>query len=181
MDKQRDIIAIIDLGSQYNQLIARRVRENKVFCQIVPPTITARKIKSILPKGIILSGGPASVGTEGAPVLPEGLFRFDRPVLGICYGMQLYVEHLGGRVDSAPTREFGRTPVTLDGDRHSEGLLADLPERGSVVWMSHNDAAVDLPAGGAITARTEGGVVAAVEVADDEFHGLQFHPEVSPT
>jgi len=172
-------LLVVDFGSQTTLLIARRVRELGVYCEVWPCT-DPRLEQAPGCLGVILSGGPASVGAEGAPVLPPGLFRFDRPVLGICYGMQLYVEHLGGRVEAAPTREFGRTPVNLEGAQ-SEGLLADLPERGSVVWMSHNDAAVDLPAGGEITARTEGGVVAAVEVADDEFHGLQFHPEVSHT
>ena len=171
-------ILVVDFGSQTTLLIARRVRELGVYCEVWPCT-DPRLSEAPQCLGVILSGGPASVGTHGAPTLPEGLFRFDRPVLGICYGMQLYVEHLGGQVDAAPTREFGRTPVTLVDEQ--EGVLADLPRSGSVVWMSHNDAAVALPSGGRVTARTEGGVTAAVEVADDEFHGLQFHPEVSHT
>ena len=171
-------ILVVDFGSQTTLLIARRVRELGVYCEVWPCT-DPRLSSAPECLGVILSGGPASVGTAGAPTLPAGLFRFDRPVLGICYGMQLYVEHLGGQVDSAPTREFGRTPLILDGAQDT--VLADLPERGAVVWMSHNDAAVALPSGGRITARTEGGLVAALEVADDDFHGLQFHPEVSHT
>ena len=179
MDELTRGILIVDFGSQTTLLIARRVRELGVYSEVWPCTDPRLKERAPRSLGVILSGGPASVGAAGAPTLPAALRDLDRPVLGICYGMQLYVEHLGGAVDAAPTREFGRTPIALQGDGGK--VLRGLPAAGSVVWMSHNDAAVAMPEGGAVTARTEGGVTAAVEVPRARFYGLQFHPEVSHT
>ena len=129
-------VVVLDFGSQYAQLIARRVREQHVYCEIVRHDITAERLREIAPKGIILSGGPSSVYEKGAPKCDAELFQLGIPVLGICYGMQLACESLGGKVESAPAREYGRAQIRVT-DAASE-LFADVP--GEIeVWMSHGD------------------------------------------
>src|SRR5262249_49933916 len=126
---------ILDFGSQYGQLIARRVREQKVFCQIVRHDITAGRVAELKPKGIIFSGGPASVYEKGAPKCDPALFQLDVPILGICYGMQLACQTMGGKVGSASSREFGRAVVNV---KEADGLFAGVPDE-TIVWMSHGD------------------------------------------
>ena len=128
-------VLVLDFGSQYAQLIARRVREQNVYCEIVRHNITAERLKELAPIGIILSGGPASVYEDGAPKCDPGLFDLGIPVLGICYGMQLVCEALGGKVDSAPAREYGRAECTV---ADAEGLFAGVNSQ-TQVWMSHGD------------------------------------------
>src|SRR5690349_15391151 len=128
-------ILVLDFGSQYAQLIARRVREQNVYCEIVRHDITPARVREIAPKGLILSGGPSSVYETGAPHCDNGLFDLGLPVLGICYGMQIACEALGGRVQSAPAREYGRTNLHVKANAE---LFADVPA-DSTVWMSHGD------------------------------------------
>jgi len=170
-------ILIIDYGSQYNQLIARRVREQHVFCTIEPPTITAAEIRARRPKGIILSGGPASVYAKGAPRVDPAVFALGIPVLGICYGMQLMAHMLGGKVASAGHREYGRTMLTVG---RAEPLLAHLP-RTSTVWMSHGDKVTALPRGFVRIARSVNCELAGMADLRRGFHAVQFHPEVRHT
>ena len=179
-DLERGVL-IIDFGSQTTLLIARRVRELGVYSEVWPCTDPRLAEPGGVPAciGIILSGGPASVGGEGAPRLARSLLDGGRPVLGICYGMQLIAEHMGGRVSQAQVREFGRTPITVDAA--STVLLRDLPAEGAVVWMSHSDAVVGEPAGVRVTARSAAGTVAAVEMPDERIFAVQFHPEVTHT
>src|SRR5439155_15453436 len=142
-------VLVVDLGAQYAQLIARRVRECHVYSEIVPHDLTAAEIVSRRPAGLILSGGPASVYEEGAPELDPGVFSLGVPVLGICYGHQLMARALGGEVAATGRREYGGTAVAVDG---SGSLLQDLPERDTV-WMSHGDAVVRAPGGVRVAAR----------------------------
>ncbi|MCX7005481.1 MAG: gamma-glutamyl-gamma-aminobutyrate hydrolase family protein, partial [bacterium] len=134
-------IIILDYGSQYNQLIARRVRELQVFCTIEPPTLSAAAVRARKPRGIILSGSPASVYAPGAPGIDPEIFQLGIPVLGICYGMQLMTHVLGGQVRSAGKREYGRCPLVVG---RAMPLLAGVPKR-SIVWMSHGDKVITLP------------------------------------
>ena len=128
-----DYIAILDYGSQYTQLIARRIREQKVYCEILPPTIASTQLLAKHPSGIILSGGPASVYTNGAPKAQKGLFETGIPTLGICYGMQLMAHELNGKVQKGTRREYGRTPIRI---LESNLLFQDMPKE-IIVWMSH--------------------------------------------
>jgi len=176
-------VVVLDFGSQYAQLIARRVREQQVYCEIVRHDITAARLREIAPKGIILSGGPKSVYEPGAPKCDAELFRLGVPVLGICYGMQLACESLGGKVESAPAREYGRahirvTPPTA-GDRANE-LFADMPEEMEV-WMSHGDQVSRVAGDFTPLAATGTCPIAAVRHAELPIFGLQFHPEVTHT
>jgi GMP synthase (glutamine-hydrolysing) len=171
------MILIIDFGSQYNQLIARRVRELHVYCQIEPPDIAISRIRSIAPEGIILSGGPASIYEEDSPKVDSQIFELGIPVLGICYGMQYMIHALGGTVESAAKREYGLAELkVLD----SNNLFYDIKDV-TPCWMSHGDSASQLPEGFKITASTENTAAAAVENPEEKLHGLQFHPEVSHT
>jgi len=170
-------VLVLDFGSQYAQLIARRVREHEVYCEIVRHDISAARIRELAPRGIILSGGPASVYEAGAPQCDPGLFRLGIPVLGICYGMQLACASLGGRVGRATAREYGRTPCTLLGD---DPLLAGFPPR-TEVWMSHGDQVDDVSADFVALARTPTCGLAAVRHTTLPVYGLQFHPEVTHT
>ena len=129
---------VLDFGSQYAQLIARRVREQHVYCEIVRHDITAARVRELAPKGLILSGGPASVYADGAPQCDPAIFDLGIPVLGICYGMQLMCQALGGRVQSHPVREFGRAHCTIDDGSEAADLFAGVPARPQV-WMSHGD------------------------------------------
>ncbi len=168
-------ILIFDFGSQYGQLIARRVREHQVFCQIVRHDLSAERVRELAPAGIILSGGPASVYDPGAPGCDPGLFDLGIPVLGICYGMQLACQVLGGKVSPAPSREFGRAHLKIDAQ---DGLFANVPDE-SIVWMSHGDQVHFVDESFLPLAATETCPFAAVRHRDRPVFGLQFHPEVS--
>jgi GMP synthase (glutamine-hydrolysing) len=170
-------IAIIDFGSQVTQLIARRVREANVYSEILPHTVTSAQIEALAPKGIILSGGPASVYERGAPKLPPFLRMTPYPMLGICYGMQLLAHELGGRVVKSAKREYG--PAVLH--RVGKSLLLDGVPASSRVWMSHGDSVLKLPAGFARIGRTTNCPAAAMEHAGRRIHAVQFHPEVMHT
>jgi GMP synthase (glutamine-hydrolysing) len=177
MKRPHDTIIIIDLGSQYNQLIARRVRENNVFCQIFPPTISASRIKSILPKGIILSGGPASVCEKGSPLIDKKIFLLGIPVFGICYGMQLMARAMGGEVAHSRKREYGRADLIID---KKSSLFKNLPKKIRS-WMSHSDQIRRLPKGFKRIAHTANTRIAAMSDASRNLYGVQFHPEVAHT
>lgn len=170
-------ILVVDFGAQYVQLIARRVREQHVHSIIVPPTITAAEVRAHHAVGLILSGGPASVYAPGAPKLTENLLDLGLPTLGICYGMQLGCQMLGGRVNAATAREFGRTRLTVNS---SEPLVAHIPPN-SIVWMSHGDIVDRLSDDFVELARTENCPFAAVKHKTRPFYGVQFHPEVTHT
>ena len=171
------MILIIDFGSQYNQLIARRVRELHVYCQIEAPNIEISRIRSLAPEGIILSGGPASIYEKHSPKVDSGVFDLGIPVLGICYGMQYMIHTLGGKVESAAKREYGLAELSvLDQAGVFNGVRAVTP-----CWMSHGDSATGLPTGFKITASTENTAAAAVENPDRRLYGFQFHPEVAHT
>ena len=171
-------ILIIDFGGQYDQLIARRVRECCVFSELYNhDNIDIEKIRGIDPKGIIFTGGPQSAYGENAPTVDEEIFRLGIPILGICYGAQLMAYRLGGEINSAPTSEYGRTEVTID-DR--EGLLRTADDV-NVCWMSHTDYISRPPEGFAVTAHTEDCPVAGMEDRKRRFYAVQFHPEVEHT
>lgn len=168
---------MLDFGSQYAQLIARRVREQNVYCQIVRHDLPASRIRELAPRGIILSGGPASVYDPGAPRCDPELFDLGIPVLGICYGMQLACQVLGGKVERAPSREFGRASCRI---RDAHGLMAGLPESMDV-WMSHGDQVSSVGDLFVPLAETDTCPFAAVRHRSLNFFGLQFHPEVTHT
>ena len=171
------MILIIDFGSQYNQLIARRVREHQVYCQIEPPDLSIEKIRELKPEGIILSGGPASIYEKRSPRADKGIFGLGIPVLGICYGLQFMVDALGGEVIRSNKREYGFAELSV---KKAGALFAGV-EKTTRCWMSHGDQIGRLPAGFKITASTENTEVAAAEDAKRRFYGLQFHPEVVHT
>jgi len=173
------LILIIDFGSQYNQLIARRVRELEVYCQIEPPEITLEAIKALQPEGIILSGGPASIYEPNSPRVDKGIFDLGIPVLGICYGLQYMIDCLGGRVIRSAKREYGFAELHI-ARRDGGGIFAGVSEE-TRCWMSHGDTIDTLPEGFAITASTANTRVAAVEDGKRRLYGLQFHPEVVHT
>jgi len=170
-------VLVLDFGSQYAQLIARRVRENNVYCEIVRHDIAVEQIKKHNPRGLILSGGPNSVYEKGAPQCDPGLFKLGVPVLGICYGMQLACHTLGGKVDSAPAREYGRARVHVE---QSADLFAGVPEHIDV-WMSHGDQVSRVSDDFVGLARTSTCPIAAVKHKELPVYGLQFHPEVTHT
>lgn len=177
-DGAREVIAVLDFGSQYSQLIARRVRESRVYSQLVPYDITLDELARLNPRGLILSGGPASVYEPGAPQLRPEVLNAGWPILGICYGMQLLAHQLGGKVGAASQREYGPARLqTLDADAP---LLAGLgPELD--VWMSHGDRIVEMPEGFQALAYTANAPVAAMGDPRRRLYGLQFHPEVVHT
>jgi GMP synthase (glutamine-hydrolysing) len=172
-----DTVWVVDFGAQYAQLIARRVREARVYSEIVPHTVTAAAIMERRPAALILSGGPASVHVEGAPRLDPPIYDLGVPVLGICYGAQLIAQQLGGVVARTGRGEYGRTGLTVSG---RSPLFADLPAEQSV-WMSHFDSIQTAPPGFASTASTAEVPVAALESTDRRIYGVQFHPEVAHT
>jgi GMP synthase (glutamine-hydrolysing) len=171
-------VLILDFGSQYTQLIARRIRELNVYCEIHPFNTPPEEFSDHPPKGIILSGGPKSVYDEDAPVLNLDYFNFNQPVLGICYGLQSLAHNLvPGSVEKAEKREFGRAKLIVDDD---SGLLKNV-QNNSVVWMSHGDHIHDLPEQYKVIAHTSNAPVAAVRHKEKEIYGVQFHPEVVHT
>jgi len=174
---EHETIVILDFGSQVTQLIARRVRELNVYCEIHPFSVPVDEIRALDPKGIILSGGPNSVYDSGAPTLDAELFKLGVPTLGICYGMQLAALLLGGEVENSPRREYGHAVVDVDG---SSELFRGL-EREQKVWMSHGDSITRLPPGFSAIASTENCPYAAVSDGSGRFFGVQFHPEVIHT
>lgn len=180
-----DWIAILDFGSQYTQLIARRVRELNVYCEILRCDISVEELAARSPSGIILSGGPASVYEKNSPSCDPGLFRMGLPVLGICYGMQLMAHQLGGRVEGGATREFGYAEVRARGHtRLLEGLQDHINVEGHGllrVWMSHGDKVAQLPGGFILMASTDACPIAGMADKARRFYGLQFHPEVTHT
>jgi GMP synthase (glutamine-hydrolysing) len=170
-------VLVLDFGAQYVQLIARRVREQNVYCEIVRHDITPNRVREIAPKGLILSGGPASVYESGAPHCDPGLFQLGIPVLGICYGMQLVCEALGGQVQNAPAREFGRAQCTVV---TTDGLFSGVPEQ-TEVWMSHGDQVTSVSDDFVPLARTATCPLTAVKHKRLPIYGVQFHPEVTHT
>ena len=171
------MIIIIDFGSQFNQLIARRVRECRVYCQIEPPTVTADQIRSWAPEGMILSGGPSSIYEKDSPRVDAGIFDLGIPVLGICYGMHFMVDTLGGKVKKADKREYGFASLTA---RQQKGLFSGIGKE-TVTWMSHGDSIDGLPKGFSVSASTANTKVAAMANIRKKFFGVQFHPEVAHT
>ncbi len=172
-------ILILDFGSQTTQLIARRIREQKVYCEIHPFSTSLDKIKEMQPTGIVLSGGPASVYDDDAPLSDAALFELGVPVLGICYGAQLMIQQLGGSVEKATKREFGKADLSVLG---TEGLFAGLEtEMHHQVWMSHGDRVEVLPEGFVATAKSDNSPFAALRHEKMPFYAVQFHPEVAHT
>jgi GMP synthase (glutamine-hydrolysing) len=167
-------IAILDFGSQYAQLIARRVREAHVYCELFPWDASSQKVLALQPKGFILSGGPASVYADGAPTLPDYIIESGLPIFGICYGMQLLVHTLGGKVNPSAEREYGQAEI----QPLIPGTMLDVL---SIVWMSHGDRVTEMPEGFIALAKTGNSPFAAVGDLDRKYFAVQFHPEVHHT
>ena len=184
LDLHSQRILILDFGSQYTQLIARRVREIGVYCEIHPYTVSEEFIQKFAPKGIILSGGPESVLEEGTPRAPELVFTLGCPVLGICYGMQTMAQQLGGSVAAGSKREFGYAEVELSSPGQLlQGIKDKTKAKHPVldVWMSHGDHVSQPPAHFSVLASTKDCPVVAMGDDERRFYGLQFHPEVTHT
>lgn len=175
--KQDELILVLDFGSQYTQLIARRIREIGVYSEIVPFTITADEIQEIKPKGIILSGGPASVYAQNSPLPDNKIFNLQIPILGICYGLQLICSMLGGKIKPAKIREYGKAEMFLD----SNSILFSGLKEKIYVWMSHSDVVTQVPDPFKVIARTDGSDFCAIEDTHRNIYGVQFHPEVAHT
>ncbi len=173
----REEVVVLDYGGQYSQLIARRIRDCGVFSELLPHHVGLEEVAKRKPRGIVLSGGPASVYAPGAPRLERGLLDLGVPVLGICYGMQLLVHELGGRVEQAEVGEFGRSDLTVS---QAGVLLAGMPKQ-QTCWMSHRDTVFEAPAGFTALASSTASPVAAVENRERGIYGIQFHPEVVHT
>ncbi len=173
---KNETVVVLDFGGQYNQLIARRVRECNVYCEVLPYTADIEKIKALQPKGIIFTGGPNSVYEENAPMYSKEIFELGIPVLGICYGNQLMAHVLGGKVSGAEKREYGKTEITL-----GDSLLFDGIGRENICWMSHTDFVAALPEGFCGSAKTAATPYAAYENPEKRLYSVQFHPEVNHT
>src|SRR3954451_25033324 len=174
---EHDLVLVVDFGAQYAQLIARRVREARVYSEVVPHTTPVADILARRPKAIILSGGPSSVYDEGAPSIDGSIFTAGTPVFGMCYGFQLMAQGLGGEVAHTGAREYGRTAVSVGA---AGTLLADIPA-AHTVWMSHGDSVAAAPPGFDVLASTTGTPVAAFEDVPRGLAGVQWHPEVLHT
>ncbi len=172
-----DKILVLDFGSQYTQLIARRIREGKVYSEIFPFNASIEKIRDFKPKGIVLSGGPSSVYEEGAPVPDMQIFQLGIPILGICYGMQLMAHSLGGKVAKAAKREYGQSGLIVDNDAD---LLREISPQ-TKVWMSHGDRIEKMPEGFSVIGHSDNSPVAAMADSSKRLFALQFHPEVAHT
>ena len=175
---KRELVIVIDFGGQYNQLVARRVRECNVYCEIYSYKTDLEKIKEMNPKGIILTGGPNSCYEEGAPTCSKELFEMGIPVLGLCYGAQLMMHVLGGKVEKAEVSEYGKTEVLVD--KTESKLFKDVSEK-TICWMSHTDYIEKAPEGFKITGTTPVCPVAAMECEENNWYAVQFHPEVMHT
>lgn len=175
--QHKELILILDFGSQYTQLIARRIREINVYSEIHPHTLPLEKIKLLNPVGIILSGGPMSVYDDGAPEINEEIFDLGIPILGICYGLQLIANNFGGKIEPAEDREYGKANIIIQ----NETKILDGVKDNSVVWMSHGDLITKMPDGFAINATTDNTPICVVSNEDRKIYGLQFHPEVVHT
>ena len=175
--KHQEIVMIVDFGGQYAQLIARRVRECGVYCEILPYNKSAKEILAQQPKGIIFSGGPSSVNAENAPEIDPDVFKAGVPILGICYGMQLMAKTLGGEVSKPEKHEYGHTDFYRNG---SSALFEGVSEK-TAVWMSHGDAVTEMPAGFGLTGHTDLTPTAAMADEARRFYAVQFHPEVVHT
>ncbi|MEO8324017.1 MAG: glutamine-hydrolyzing GMP synthase, partial [Actinomycetota bacterium] len=173
-----DKVFVLDFGAQYAQLIARRVRECHVYSEIVPHDIPLKDLSGQHPAGIILSGGPKSVYSPGAPSLDPGVLKLGIPVLGICYGQQVMAQELGGEVSRTGIAEFGKTDLKVNSS--DSVLFGELPPE-QTVWMSHNDSVTEPPEGFHVTASTPASPVAGFEDPERGFYGVQFHPEVAHT
>jgi len=174
---KHELIIVLDFGGQYNQLIARRVREEHVYCEVYPHTISIDKIKEMNPKGIIFTGGPNSVYGTDSPTYDVEIMNLGIPVLGICYGSQLVAHLLGGRVETAPVSEYGKTDVEVD----NSSVLFKNVSKSTICWMSHTDYIAEAPAGFRVTATTPVCPVAGMECAEKKLYAVQFHPEVVHT
>lgn len=174
---ERELVLVLDFGGQYNQLIARRVRECNVYCEVVPYTMSLDAIKEKNPKGIIFTGGPASVYKEDSPSYEKAIFEAGIPILGICYGSQLMAHKLGGKVATAPVSEYGKTEVDISTDSK---IFTEVSKK-TIAWMSHTDYIASAPEGFKITAHTPVCPVAAMENDDKKLYAVQFHPEVMHT
>ena len=184
MDKE--LVIVLDFGGQYNQLIARRVRECNVYAEVHPYTLSLDKIREMNPKGIIFTGGPNSVYLEDSPSYSKEIFELGIPILGICYGSQLMAHLLGGKVATAPVSEYGRTETYIDGaseesDKRSGSLLFKGIKKKITTWMSHTDHISEMPEGFISCAHTDNCPVAAMENAEKKLYGMQYHPEVMHT
>ncbi|MGI6331509.1 MAG: glutamine-hydrolyzing GMP synthase [Zhaonellaceae bacterium] len=176
-DRKDELIVILDFGGQYNQLIARRVREANVYCEMLPFFTPLEKILAKNPRGIIFSGGPSSVYIENAPCVDKKIYTSGIPILGICYGMQLMTLDLGGVVEKAQAREYGKTKLSII---HEDQIMKGLPKEQQC-WMSHGDYITTPPPGFTVTARTDFCPVSAIANKDKKLYGVQFHPEVVHT
>src|SRR3989338_3891487 len=174
---KKDTVVILDFGSQYNQLIARRVRECKVYSVLIPYNTPIWKIKSYNPRAIILTGGPASVTEKGAPRANPEIFKLGVPILGICYGMQFTAYALGGKVGKSKKREYGHSELILN---KKERFFAGF-QRKEKVWMSHGDKVQERPRGFTILAHTKNSHIASMADLKKKIYGVQFHPEVIHT
>jgi len=174
---KHELIIVLDFGGQYNQLIARRVREEHVYCEVHPHTISIEKIKEMNPKGIIFTGGPNSVYGADSPTYDVEILKLGIPVLGICYGSQLVAHLLGGRVGTAPVSEYGKTEVKVD----TSSVLFKNVSQSTICWMSHTDYIAEAPTGFRVTGTTPACPVAAMECQENKLYAMQFHPEVVHT
>jgi GMP synthase (glutamine-hydrolysing) len=175
--KQRDLILIIDFGSQYTQLITRRVREVNVYSEIHSHTISFDEVQKLQPKGIILSGGPMSVYDDSAPAIDPQIFNLKVPFLGVCYGLQLICKNFGGTVEPAANREYGKAILRI---MDNSDILRGV-EDASIVWMSHGDSLTELPPGFKVVGESDHSPICAISNQSKRFYGLQFHPEVVHT
>jgi len=174
MTKQNEIIIVLDFGGQYNQLIARRIRDLGVYSELLPYNTSVERIRELNPKGIVFSGGPASVYEENAPLVDPAIYDLNIPIFGICYGMQMISHQLNGKVERAGKREYGKADVTfVEGSKINAGLDAD-----QTVWMSHTDLVIETPAGFVVDASTEHAPIAAMSHVERNLFAVQFHPEV---
>jgi GMP synthase (glutamine-hydrolysing) len=174
MNKPSELIVVLDFGGQYNQLIARRIRDLGVYSELMPYNISVDKLRELQPKGIVFSGGPKSVYGEGAPSVDPSIYDLGIPILGICYGMQLIAHQLKGKVEAATTREYGKAEIEFV----QESALVKGLDAKQVVWMSHGDHVAELPEGFVLEASTESLPIAAMSHRDKNVHAVQFHPEV---
>ena len=170
----RQMVAIVDFGSQYSELIARRIRETQVYSEVLSYRTSIEQIRQLNPKGIILSGGPSSVYDDRAPQCDPGIWELGIPILGVCYGMQLMVQQLGGTVERAERAEYGKASLSID---DPTDLFTNV-DHGSTMWMSHGDSAIALPNGFEVLAHTENTPCAAIAHPEKKLYGVQFHPEV---